>query len=51
MEKRLTTPFTKDKIKDLKAGDSVLITGTIYTARDAAHERMTTISKTEYRSR
>ena len=25
MEKRLTTPFTKDKIKDLKAGDSVLI--------------------------
>ena len=23
MEKRLTTPFTKDKIKDLKAGDSV----------------------------
>ena len=42
MEKRLTTPFTKDKIKDLKAGDSVLITGTIYTARDAAHERMTT---------
>ena len=42
MEKRLTTPFTKDKIKDLKAGDSVLITGTIYTARDAAHEIMTT---------
>lgn len=36
MEKRLTTPFTKDKIKDLKVGDSVLITGTIYTARDAA---------------
>jgi len=41
MEKRITTPFTKDKIRDLKAGDSVLITGTIYTARDAAHERMT----------
>lgn len=41
MEKRITTPFTKDKIKDLKAGDSVLITGVIYTARDAAHERMT----------
>ena len=40
MEKRLTTPFTKDKIKDLKAGDSVLITGTIYTARDTAHKRM-----------
>ena len=41
MEKRITTPFTKEKIKDLKAGDSVLITGVIYTARDAAHERMT----------
>lgn len=41
MEKRITTPFTKDKIKELKAGDSVLITGVIYTARDAAHERMT----------
>ena len=40
MEKRITTPLTKDKIKELKAGDSVLLTGTIYTARDAAHERM-----------
>lgn len=41
MEKHITTPFTKEKIRDLKAGDSVLITGVIYTARDAAHERMT----------
>lgn len=41
MEKRITTPFTKNKIKELRAGDSVLITGTIYTARDAAHKRMT----------
>ncbi len=40
MDKKITTPFTKDKIRDLKAGDSVLITGVIYTARDAAHERM-----------
>ena len=40
MEKRITTAITKDKIKDLHAGDSVLITGVIYTARDAAHERM-----------
>ena len=39
-EKRITTPLTKDKVEGLKAGDSVLITGTIYTARDAAHERM-----------
>lgn len=41
MKKKITTPFTKDKIKSLKAGDSVLISGVIYTARDAAHERMT----------
>lgn len=40
MEKRITTPLTKEKIRDLKAGDSVLITGTIYTARDAAHKRL-----------
>lgn len=40
MEYRITEPFTKDKIKDLKAGDTVLLTGTIYTARDAAHKRI-----------
>lgn len=40
MEKKITTPLTEDKIKDLKAGDTVLITGTIYTARDAAHKRL-----------
>ncbi len=40
MEKRITTPLTEEKVKDLKAGDSVLITGTIYTARDAAHKRL-----------
>ncbi len=41
MEKRITAPITKECIKELKAGDSVLISGVIYTARDAAHERMT----------
>jgi fumarate hydratase subunit beta len=40
MEKRLTTPLTEDKIKDLKVGDTVLITGSIYTARDAAHKKL-----------
>ena len=40
MEVKISTPLTKDKIKDLKAGDFVYITGTIYTARDAAHKRM-----------
>lgn len=41
MDKYIETPLTKDKVKDLKAGDYVYITGIIYTARDAAHKRMT----------
>lgn len=40
MEKRVTTPLTLEKVKDLKAGDRVLLTGTIYTGRDAAHKRL-----------
>lgn len=40
MDKRITVPFEDDQIKDLKAGDYVYITGTIYSARDAAHKRM-----------
>ena len=45
MEKRITAPIDKETAKSLKAGDSVLITGVIYTARDAAHERMTRLHK------
>ncbi len=41
MEHKLTLPLTKDSLKTLKSGDTVLITGIIYTARDAAHKRMT----------
>lgn len=41
MDKYLETPLTKEKVKELHAGDYVYITGTIYTARDAAHKRMT----------
>ena len=37
---RLATPLTKEAIKDLKAGDEVLLSGIILTARDAAHKRM-----------
>ena len=37
---KITTPFTKDDAEKLKSGDIVEITGTIYTARDAAHKRM-----------
>jgi fumarate hydratase subunit beta len=36
----ITTPLTRDKVKELKAGDSCLISGVIYTARDAAHKRL-----------
>ncbi|MFV0499302.1 MAG: Fe-S-containing hydro-lyase [Bacilli bacterium] len=39
MEKHLSTPLTYDKIKDLKMGDFILLSGIIYTARDAAHAR------------
>ncbi len=37
---KIQTPLTFDKVKQLKAGDSCLISGTIYTARDAAHKRL-----------
>lgn len=40
MEKRITTPLTIEKVKELRAGDSVLLTGYIYTSRDAGHKRM-----------
>jgi len=40
MEKRITTPLTDEVVESLRAGDKVLITGYIYTARDAAHKRM-----------
>ncbi len=36
----LKEPFTKEGIREYRAGDQVLITGTIYTARDAAHKRI-----------
>ncbi|MFP4258499.1 MAG: Fe-S-containing hydro-lyase [Desulfovermiculus sp.] len=37
---KLTTPLTDEAVGQLKAGDVVLLTGTIYTARDAAHKRI-----------
>ena len=40
MEYRLTEPFTKEAVKEFRAGDQVLLTGTIYTARDAAHKKI-----------
>ena len=40
MNQHITVPFSGDEAKKLKAGDYVYISGTIYTARDAAHKRM-----------
>lgn len=40
MEKKITAPLEDNIIRELKSGDYVYITGTIYTARDAAHKRM-----------
>ena len=40
MDRYIKAPLVEKEIQDLKAGDYVYITGTIYTARDAAHKRM-----------
>ena len=40
MEYRMQVPFSKEDREKLRSGDYVYLTGTIYTARDAAHKRM-----------
>jgi len=40
MAKKITLPLTDETIKELKAGDNVLLTGVMYVARDAAHKRI-----------
>lgn len=40
MDRQIQAPIAKETAKSLRAGDYVKITGTIYTARDAAHKRM-----------
>ena len=40
MEYKLTTPLTKEALAPLRAGDTVRLSGVVYTARDAAHKRM-----------
>ncbi len=40
MQHKLTTPVTREDLAPLKAGDTVLLSGTVYTARDAAHNRL-----------
>lgn len=43
---RLTTPLTDESVKSLKAGDLVLLSGVVYTARDAAHARLIDLLRT-----
>ncbi len=45
MEIKLTMPLTREKARELRAGDSCLISGVIYTARDAAHKRLSELIK------
>lgn len=40
MDKHIKVPFNKNELADLTAGDYVYISGTLYSARDAAHKRM-----------
>jgi len=40
MAKKIQTPLTEKVVKQLKIGDEVLISGVIYTARDAAHKKL-----------
>ncbi|MCI5480567.1 MAG: Fe-S-containing hydro-lyase [Lachnospiraceae bacterium] len=40
MDRHIQAPLCSETVKELRAGDYVYITGTIYTARDAAHKRM-----------
>ena len=40
MIKKINTPLTEEKTLSLKSGDSILLSGTIYTARDQAHKRI-----------
>ena len=48
MEYHIEAPISKDVLSKLRTGDNVYITGTIYTARDAAHKRMDeTLNKDE----
>ena len=40
MSVSITTPLTREQARQLRAGDSCLLSGVIYTARDAAHKRL-----------
>ena len=42
--RQLRAPFSEDEAEVLRAGDEVLLSGVVYTARDAAHERLVVLS-------
>ena len=50
MEKHITLPLTEELAKTLRAGDSVYLTGTIYTSRDAGHKSIGTIGSKNRKS-
>lgn len=43
--KKINTPLEREEVKKLKAGEEVLLSGVIYTARDQAHKRLTQAKK------
>ncbi len=45
MSKIIHAPLRPEEIRDLRAGDSVLLSGTIYTGRDAAHKRLCALAE------
>lgn len=38
--KKINTPLTREMVRELRAGDEVMLSGVIYTGRDAAHKRL-----------
>ena len=40
MIRHITLPFSKEAVSQIRCGDILYLTGTVYTARDAAHKRM-----------
>lgn len=45
MYREIQTPFTEELARSLRCGDSVAITGVVYTARDAAHKRLAELAE------
>jgi fumarate hydratase subunit beta len=46
-QRRIEAPLSEETVKDLRAGDAVSLSGTVYTARDAAHKRLVELIREE----